>query len=367
MNLFYANYISRNTVNPLDEMLKELSLFKQTRYCYDYIKKHIPGKDDTEVMKEAELSSSAFRQAFEFYESAKLTSLTTSPLLYSYSINNFTKGLIYLCDSSLGKYFKKHGFNVSDDNIKDNLLDSLLTIEKSGPPTAILKLLGNHIVEKQDITFKRLIEHIPEVSEIYLKSTNNSSSTAKWNNQRFYEMKSENWDEDSVLKKEEIEHFHVVGNYYGRTKTYYCNVTMAGTDLIRDTNSFNNFYYKNYLIFPLKLEEGIYSINVMFYAYLIIMGYGMMVRYNADKWEKFIDPKLSNEATLINETLMQGFCIFISHVHKILFGYTYENLEYNVQKIKEVINDSTEEIMKSINEQIKREARRSGIKAYLPW
>jgi hypothetical protein len=79
--------------------------------------------------------------------------------LYSYSINNFTKGLIYLCDSSLGKYFKKHGFNVSDDNIKDNLLDSLLTIEKSGPPTAILKLLGNHIVEKQDITFKLYFRH----------------------------------------------------------------------------------------------------------------------------------------------------------------------------------------------------------------
>lgn len=367
MNLFYNNYLSKNTANPLEEMLKELSLFKQTKYCYNYIKKQVPGKEESEVLRQAEISSASFRQAFEFYKSAQLTYVSTSPLLYSYCINNLAKGLIYLYNPTLGKYFKKHGFQVSDENIKNNLLDSMVTIEKSGPPTAILKLLGNHVVEKQNLSFKRMIEHIPEVSDIYLKATNNSSSTAKWNNQGYYEMKIENWEEESKAKKEELEYFHLVGSYYDKTQTYYFNVNMVGMEVIRNTNSFNNFYYKDSLILPIKLEEGIHSINIMFYSYLIIMSYGMIVRYNADKWEEFIDPKVSSEATLINESLIQCVNVFISHVHKILFGYTYEIAKYSDQKVKEVINNSTEDIMKNINNQIKSEARRSGQKAYLPW
>lgn len=367
MNLFYANYTSKNSSNPLDDMIKELSLFKQTKYCYDYIKKQVPGVEENEIIRQSEISSAAFRQAFEFYEAAESTYISTSPLLYSYCINNLAKGLIYLCNPSLGKYFKKHGFQVLDDKIKNNILESLVTVEKSGPPTAILKLLGNHVVEKQDISFKDIIEHIPEISDIYFITTNNSSSTAYWNGQGYYEMKMENWEKEQGNKKEEFEYFHLVGTYSGRTKTHYFNITMAGIEVIRNTNSFNNFYYKDNIILPIKLEEGIYSINIIFYSYLLIMSYGMIVRYNADKWENFIDPKVSNEAILINESLIQSVYIFISHVHKILFGYTYEIPKYSDQNVKEVINKSTEDIMKNINNQIKSEARRSGKKACFPW
>lgn len=48
-----------------------------------------------------------------------------------------------------------------------------------------------------------------------------------------------------------------------------------------------------------NIEEGIKDINIACYCYLLIMAYGMLVRYNAHKWESFIDRKKSKESTLI--------------------------------------------------------------------
>ena len=56
----------------------------------------------------------------------------------------------------------------------------------------------------------------------------------------------------------------------------------------------------DYMIIPDAFNEGIKDINVAFYCYLLIMSYGMLVRYNAHIWQKYIDKKNSKNARLAN-------------------------------------------------------------------
>lgn len=368
MKLFSPIYNSKNSISPIEDILKELSLFKQTTYCFEHLKKNFPDITDCEIAEHAQVASSCFRQAFEFYTSAKSANITTSPLLYSYSLNNFAKGLIYLSsfDSKMTDFFKKHGFKVENKNINNNLLESLITIEKSGPPTAILMLLDNHIIEKQTISFRKLLEHIPEIADIYTKITHYCSHTAKLN-ESYYEFKSENWDAESQDLKDVADYIKCVGTYSPQAGVCYTQFSMASKKIIEDNCIEDNIYYKDMIILPIKLTEGIFSINVMYYSYLIIMAYGMLVRYNADKWEKFIDTKISNESILIKESILECVKIFIIHIHMLLFNYTYENLKYSDDNVKKVIKDSTKDIMKNIKSKIKSDALMYGENPNLPW
>ena len=52
--------------------------------------------------------------------------------------------LLYL-DEEMLKYFKDHGFYISDDNIKKNILETNITLKQCGVPTFILRLYNNII------------------------------------------------------------------------------------------------------------------------------------------------------------------------------------------------------------------------------
>lgn len=110
--------------NPLKDILADLQLFQQTNYCYNYIKNKYPDNEETKILHSSEIASACFRQANEFMISAQNANLSTNPLLYSYALNNFTKGMAYLLylDENMLKYFKRHGFNIADDSINDSIL-----------------------------------------------------------------------------------------------------------------------------------------------------------------------------------------------------------------------------------------------------
>ena len=78
--------------------------------------------------------------------------------------------LLYL-DEEMLKYFKDHGFCISDNNIKDNILETNITLKQSGVPTFILKLFNNAVLKKQEISFELLLSQIPEISDIFNKTT----------------------------------------------------------------------------------------------------------------------------------------------------------------------------------------------------
>ena len=177
------------------------------------------------------MASACFRQANEFIISAQNANLSTNPLLYSYALNNFAKGMGYLLylDEDMLKYFKKHGFNISDDSIKDNILETNITIEQSGVPTFILKLFNNTVLKKQEISFELLLSQIPEISSIFNKTTLKMSNVAKKvpNTKEEFEMYC--GDSKQIEQRKEIsDEYGMYGTYDNRTNVLHMGFNYEG-------------------------------------------------------------------------------------------------------------------------------------------
>lgn len=354
--------------NVLESTFNNLRLFEQTQYCYNYIEKKFPNKTKEEITEHAEIASACFRQSFEYYNAALKASLNTSPLLYSYALNNILKGTAYLMtyDTNTISGFKSHGFSIKDDDIYDDILNSNINICSNGAVISLLKLF-NDTLKKQKITFKKIIRHIPHIEEIYFKAINeiplialqDKNDTSKY-------IISGTVIPDDI--EEIINQAGLYGNITGRDENCYCGFTMAGKQkLDNDTFKKDNIYYKKYLILPEKFEEGIKDVNVAFYCYLLIMSYGMLVRYNAHKWEKFVDKKSSTEAILIELSVKNAVINYYYQIHYLLFNYYYELDSYNDLDVKKVINDSTTNIMNNITKEIRHKNIQYGRDDYLPW
>ena len=93
----------------------------------------------------------------------------------------------------------------------------------------------------------------------------------------------------------------------------------------------------------------------------------MLVRYNAHKWENFIDPKISKESTLI--AMSVDVCVndFLTLLHQKLLGYTYIEDKYDEYNVKKVIRDSTPQIMNNITSEIVHYNLQYGKHYPLPW
>lgn len=97
------------------------------------------------------------------------------------------------------------------------------------------------------------------------------------------------------------------------------------------------------------------------------MTYGMMVRYNANKWEKYIDKKSSSSSTLIELSIPNAVINFYYQMHFLLFGFYYITEIYDECDIKKIIKESTPDIMNNITKHIKDDNLRFGNRDYLPW
>lgn len=363
--------VLKKSNKPFEDTVSELMLFKQMNYCSNYIKNRFKQISEDEINKKAKIASACFRQAFEFYESAQKATLNTSPLLYSYCINNLIRGFAYIfcINEKILNNFQIHGFSVKKENLAQNILNSTIEIKKNGVITAIQQLLNDYIIKEQKVSFELLLSHIPEITNLFLKTTNKASAIAKRteNARNHYEMQLVDYDLDLGRFKEICESIGMGGTFNGKNKKMYCAISLKGQEIIEEKNIQRNLFYKEYLILPAKFEEGIHCLNIIFYTYLLIMSYGMIVRYNADKWEDYIDPKLSNEVQLISESVMESINIIFIEIHKLLYEYSYEEISYDDNNVKSVIDNSTERIMKNISSMIKRKNMIYGTHKDLPW
>lgn len=357
--------------DPLKDILADLQLFQQTNYCYNYIKSQYPEVEENKILYSSEIASACFRQANEFMVSAKAANLSNNPLLYSYALNNFAKGMAYLLylDEEMLNYFKEHGFKIPDNNIGDNILETNITLKQCGVPTFILRLCNNIILKKQEISFELLLSQIPEISDIFNKTTLKMSNVAKRvpNTKADFEMYCGGFNQIEQ-RKEISEEYGIHGTYDDRINILHISFNMKGKEKIEHDDAIkNNLFYNEYLILPNKFEDGIYCLNLMFYCYLLIMSYGMLVRYNAHKWERFIDPKTSKESTLI--AMSVEICVndFLTLLHEKILGYTYIKEKYDDYNVKKVIRASTPQIMNNITSEILHYNLQYNEKYPLPW
>lgn len=353
--------------NCLKDTIEDLKLFEQTIYCYNYIKNKYPTLDKDSLEERADIASACFRQANEYIKSAKNASLSTNPLLYSYALNNFSKGMAYLLFYSMNPKFKKHGFEVKNEKIGENILDTEITIYKCGVTNFLLKAFDNYELEKQDITFEKLLSQIPGLEKIFMNTTGKMGNILRKIDGKNNTFLADCPSAGEIAEKRKIcDEYGLVGTY-SKGKIYTSFNAKGSNKYNEDDVIKRNLFYKDYLIIPNEFVDGIHDINLIFYCYLIIMGYGMLVRYNAHKWEKFIDCKLSNEATLIQSSIECCVNNFIILLHQKIFEFYYFEDKYNDLDVRRVIDDSTVRIMNNISNNIFDRNMRYNSKEPLPW
>ena len=355
--------------NYLKDTIEDLKLFEQTIYCYNYIKNKYPTLDKDNLEEQADIASACFRQANEYIKSAKIAPLSTNPLLYSYALNNFSKGMAYLLfiDETILSNFNDHGFKVLNENIGESILETKVTIKKFGVINFLLKTYNNYELEKQNISFEKLLSQIPGLEKIFLNTTGKMGNVLRKIDGKSNDFFADCLNTEDIAEKRKIcDEYGLVGDY-SKGKIYASfnakgSNKYNGNDVIK-----RNLFYKNYLIIPNEFVDGIHDINLIFYCYLIIMGYGMLVRYNAHKWEKFIDCKLSNEATLIQSSIECCVNNFIILLHQKIFEFYYLEDKYNDLDVRRVIDDSTVRIMNNISNNIFDRNMRYNSKEPFPW
>lgn len=125
--------IQNKKVNdPIKGTFNDLKLFEQNNYCYRYLKDNNPNVDESNLIHNSEIASSAFRQANEYYNSALNASINTAPLLYSYAMNNLLKGVCYLktFDEEILNGFNAHGFKVKREHLEEEAINTQITFMK---------------------------------------------------------------------------------------------------------------------------------------------------------------------------------------------------------------------------------------------
>lgn len=116
-----------------------------------------------------------------------------------------------------------------------------------------------------------------------------------------------------------------------------------------------------------RIDEWLKDVNVSFYCYLLIMSYGMIVRYNANIWEKYIDKKNSSFSTLIELSIPNDVINFYYQMNFLLFDFYYLDESHSTNDVKRIIKDSTVDIMNNITNKISRYSIQYGRNVYLPW
>lgn len=365
--LYYEKKMVRD---PIQSTFNDLKLYEQNSYCYKYLKDNNPDIEESVIQSHSEIASASFRQASEYYNAAINTSIRTSPLLYSYAMNNLLKGVCYLksFDNEILDGFGAHGFKVENRYLKEDALESKITfMKRKGAVHSLLKLYNNDLEAPQDIYLYKLLRHIPNIDKFYYKSVGSISliATQVKNGDEEYILNGSNINAES---KNIIQGFHFMLSSNPQHDICSGYLTVKTEQLIRNkVFTKDDIFYKYYLNIPEEFQGGLKSINVSFYCYLLIMSYGMMVRYNPNIWEKYIDKKTSQYGTLIELSIYNSVLNFYFQMHNLLFNFYYEDNTYSELDIKRIINESTPDIMNNITKKIKDQNIQYGKYDYLPW
>lgn len=357
------------TKNPLQSVFNDLKLFEQNNFCYEYLKRIFSDKNEEELEQHANVASACFRQASEYYKVASNAGISTSPLLFSYAMNNLLKGVCYLksFDNEILDGFKAHGFKVDSSFLTEDALKSKVTIMKQkGAVHSLLKLYDNFLI-KQEIPLYKILRHIPDIESFYFKLVGSISLIVKStkNRKNEYIIAGTSIDDET---NEIFKEFSLMGNISSNSDFCICYPTMKNKQYFeKEVFNKNNVFYKDYMNIPEKYDEGLKDINISFYCYLLIMSYGMMVRYNANIWEKYIDKKGSSYSTLIELSIPNAVINFYYQMHYLLFGFYYENDSFTEIDIKKMIDESTVDIMNNITRKLKSRGIQYGEDVILPW
>lgn len=313
----------------------------------------------------------SIRQAREFYDSAEQVTLLTSPLLLSYGMLNLSKALVYYLsdkDTNFNNYFKQHGLTVPYNNDRQSLANEYVKFVGYGTYSHLASIYKENQYKNIKISLKEILSQIPDLREMFILTYDEnprvipiqkieygySTGNLGGNFQRV-------WDDIKTMSEiysNSGYRFEAGNSNIAILKTSAATRKLEESDLI--VNSISGIKY--FRTIP-KVDENLILLKEASLYYLLIFGYGMLARYHATKWGKYIDPNFSKEAELINKSIVIAKHRFLHLVVNLLYNKDIQ-FKFSIEQInkskREMADYVYDDVMERLTKELRRHARTMG-------
>jgi len=318
------------TDDPQREIWSLLGLFESKRFVYDKLRETFPSMSEDALQIRTDGITYSVRQAREFFSSSNQVSLLTRPLLLSYGMLNLGKALVFYKSPdniSFEKYFKSHGLYFPQSTADQVLANEYVEIKESGTYPELSSIINQAAYPNMSVSLKNLLSQIPDLFDLFtlvykegpnvmpLKASELGYSVGA-SNDYFSQYRKSMQDMETYLRE------HKVGMSLFEGDTGFSiqlmlpiAKTLKEYDLSLASIS-GVEYFRLFSVIdsqPLILKEA--SIH-----YMLIFSYGMLARYQAARWGKYIDPNYSNEAEIINKSISVCKMRYL----QLLVGFLFE-------------------------------------------
>jgi len=348
------------TDDPQREIWSLLGLFESSKFVHDKLKQTFPSMSEDDLQIRTDGITYSVRQAREFFSSSDQVSLLTRPLQLSYGMLNLGKALVYYKSPdniSFENYFKSHGLHFVGSSSMQSLANEYIEIKESGTYPTISPFLSQRAYPNKSVNLKELLSQIPDLFDMFTLVYKEVPNIMPLKASKLgYSVGGSNEYLSQIKEK-----MQGIETYLGENK--------VGMSVFCGSTGFSIHFMPPFMPPPAKtlkeLDLSLASVSGVEYFrifpivdlqplilkeasihYMLIFSYGMLARYQAARWGKYIDPNYSNEAEIINKS------IFICKMRylQLLAGYLFET-EFQFSDSIEIPEN---EIVDKISEVIKR-------------
>lgn len=338
--------------NPMRDIQNELSMFEQTSYCESYLASKFHNIDIEQIKHQAKIASSSFRQAKEYYDAGTKVSISTKPLLFSYALNNYSKGLCHLLsiDKDILSGFNAHGFKM---NSTKSILDASLTLKNKGAVVSLQKVVTEVILPTQkSIPLTTILSNIPALDNVINKSASLVSNIAKYSNGDYTIHLFDKASIPSFPNKILNLHGTVYKEAYTGEYIWKITLSLGSRRKISELPGIS-MPLSEYIVVPTMIGDSEVILQPMIASYLIMMAYSMYVRYHAEMWEDLIDPKISSLYRMIFQSIENSIDTFITDLHRLLLGKHIIKRQFDDSDVQRCIDNNITSITKKIEKELK--------------
>lgn len=309
-----------NLNNIYKELWELLGMFESKSYVCEKVSANFKEISVGELNLRIDTITSSIRQACEYFKASSKVSILTSPLLVNYGMINLAKALYYLTQEDITEnYFSKHGANVCLDEYL-SIADVKIEVKDFGTLISLGKCYNEKELQKK-ISLGTLLAQVPDIAQLY-EETYNTYSKVLYSQPTKYGYNIFSTERDRldiydylVNNNKDIFSKGINISMVNKIQDYSFSIiqTMAG-DLSRniiETNS-NRTY--------INIEKDGLRYNQITISYLVIFVYSMLVRYQPNNWEKFIDNNFSKEYQLIDKSITSCKETFIIEITKLMIN-----------------------------------------------
>jgi hypothetical protein len=318
------------------EMWRYIKIYENKAQCKELLAS-IGIIDPSEIKNRSEIINYSIKQSYEFYQASKNVSNLTSPLLSYYSMLNLGKALYYLKSPEIdSRSFSSHGATIKDA-INNDFLEIEIKI-KSGGIKSISSIFNDNALPDK-LTIEQILSQIVEIAQLFELSYGTFSSIKRTNfSNNKYTVLAPISTLDNL--KHVIEGHRLVSDVIDDTKL-----------LIQETVATHEKYpgWKEKIVVknstgeiftrvPLKIDGTFYYLHQPTLVLLLTFAYGMLARYNANRWGTFNNSLDSKDAAIIASSIELAQSRYLFESLQVLYDVKFNSLMDTIRTVENKIS-----------------------------